>query len=277
MVTALGGSDDPVSTLPLPASVWYKLCLDGVETIADLLDLPVWSLLQANAFSGFDRQDWRALVAVLRDRGLSLGPPVRVRVSGLRTGPGLPAGIAATVGKTLKQQGVCSAEGLLLMPFGQVVAVRGLSAGQVADVIQALQTQVQEGMPSGPQTAEPGERPVLAQLILKALEGLPAREAIVVRRHFALSGDRPVSLSSLARELGLSPQRVSQIKGHAIDSLAVSSAGTQLALALSRIADSERSEVLKQTLGNQRPSDAGLTRLAGAVLERRLSLRSPRA
>ena len=52
--------------------------------------------------------------------------------------------------------------------------------------------------------------------VARSLEGLKPRERYVVGRHFGLFGTDPSTLSKIARELGLSRERVRQIVKQAL-------------------------------------------------------------
>jgi RNA polymerase primary sigma factor len=68
--------------------------------------------------------------------------------------------------------------------------------------------------------------------VQRALDELPERARRIVELRFGFGGEEPLSLEAIARELGITRERVRQIEGEALNSLASSLGGTgELALA----------------------------------------------
>jgi RNA polymerase sigma factor (sigma-70 family) len=95
----------------------------------------------------------------------------------------------------------------------QVMAARGLSQpghGDLMDLVPARDTR----------TIEPPSRELLAALA-EAVDGLPEREAHVIRRRFGLDGRPPEQFTQIGERLGVSKERVRQIQEVALRQLRV--------------------------------------------------------
>jgi RNA polymerase primary sigma factor len=60
------------------------------------------------------------------------------------------------------------------------------------------------------------DRELLREQVVAALDLLPERERLVLERRFGVGDDRPRTLEDIAREIGVSRERVRQIEAHAI-------------------------------------------------------------
>jgi RNA polymerase primary sigma factor len=72
--------------------------------------------------------------------------------------------------------------------------------------------------PAAADPVEEAERSLLRQTVRRGLERLPDRERLIIERRFGLHGD-PQSLETLARELGLTRERVRQLQLQALKQL----------------------------------------------------------
>jgi len=72
--------------------------------------------------------------------------------------------------------------------------------------------------PAAADPAEEAERSLLGQTVRGRLERLPERERLIVERRFGLQGE-PQSLETVARELGLTRERVRQLQVQALKRL----------------------------------------------------------
>ena len=67
------------------------------------------------------------------------------------------------------------------------------------------------------------------EAVRASVAALPARQALVVRRYFGLDGDDAMTLEEIGAELGVTRERVRQIKAAALATLRVGRRGTVLA------------------------------------------------
>lgn len=81
-------------------------------------------------------------------------------------------------------------------------------------------------------SAAPDERVMeaaLVEAVRASVAALPARQALVVRRYFGLDGDASMTLEEIGTELGVTRERVRQIKAAALATLRVGRVGAVLA------------------------------------------------
>lgn len=65
--------------------------------------------------------------------------------------------------------------------------------------------------------------------IENVLSGLPSKEERILRLRFGLDGDKPMSLSEVGAEIGLTKERIRQIEKHAISTIRLPSRSKKLA------------------------------------------------
>ncbi len=120
--------------------------------------------------------------------------------------------------------------------LSELAAAAGLSASAVDDVLATTRTTISLNQPIG---AESGDLVELGELVAdpraenlddeldrsqsrsvvrRALADLPARERLVLERHYGLTGS-PETLQQIGSDLGLTRERVRQLEAHALATL----------------------------------------------------------
>lgn len=121
------------------------------------------------------------------------------------------------------------AEELGITP-GEVTDALGARAGYVsldAPVAESADTSMLDLLPDdgGQDPDESAQRRALRDVVEDGLTRLPEREAAVVRLYFGLDGEEPRSLEEIARQLGLTRERVRMIKDRALVRLRLGETG----------------------------------------------------
>lgn len=128
-----------------------------------------------------------------------------------------------TQDEIVSQSGVSEEEVALTMPIARAAVSLDAPIGDDARLIDYL-PDLETDAPDGDATAEN-----LAASVESALGQLRGREATVLRLYFGFGGDEPRTLERIGEELGVTRERVRQIKERALSRLRKSQIASKLA------------------------------------------------